>query len=202
MNDLVGGSGERPRSGGELTLSRRLVGGVLVGMLAIYLITMGVLQYNFSRMQGQLESVNSRLGHTNAQLSALSSLDELKAEMIKLDQNIVAMRDLMGPFPDVANSVGALNGQIASLSRTIAMLQSDTSGLPSLSASIQRMSTELRGITERMNEMNRTVAGAGGSVSNMQGQVASIQGDLGELQEDVADMNQRLKIIPKTGAPN
>ncbi|GAA2355010.1 hypothetical protein GCM10009854_36400 [Saccharopolyspora halophila] len=198
MNDLAGGSGGDSPSGGGLKVSKAL----LIVVAGAYLVAMGVVQYNFSRMHDQLDSVTSNLERTNAKLSALSNLELLKAEMSKLDEDIVAMRELMGPFPDMAESVGALNGQIASLSGTIAMLQSDTSGLPSVAVSIQRMSTELRGITERMNEMNRTVAGAGGSVSGMQGQVASIQGDLGELQEDVADMNQRLKIIPKTGAPN
>lgn len=195
MNDPAGGSNQKAEAGG-LRISK----GLLVGGAVVYLVTMGLLQYNFSRMHDQLDSVTSNLEHTNQQLSALGNLELLKSEMSKLDQDIVAMRGLIGPFPDMARSVGALNGQIESLGRTIVMLQGDTAGLPSVSASIQQMSSDLRGITERMDEMNRNVSGTSGNVADMEGQVGSVQRDLGELQADVADMDQRLKIIPK--APN
>lgn len=195
MSDLESGSAEMSRVGGAVRMSK----GLLLGGAVIYLVTMGLFQYNFARMQNELESVDQSLQHTNSQLSALGNLEMLKTEMTKLDENLTAMRSLMGPFPNMADSVNSLNDQIAGLSRTIVMLQGDTSGLPSVSASIQQMSAELRGITDRLNEMNRNVAGTTGSVSGMHDQVGSIQADLGHLQRDVADMDARLKIIPKAG---
>ncbi|WP_406692423.1 hypothetical protein REH65_11565 [Saccharopolyspora sp. ID03-671] len=186
MDDLAGGSG------GKRSMRVLLIGGAVV-----YLVTMGLLQYNFSRMHSQIDSVTSNLDRTNQQLSALGNLEMLRAEMSELDRNIVAMRDLMGPFPDMAQSVGALNGQIASLSRTIVMLQSDTAGLPSVAASIRQMSAELRSITARMDEMNHNVSGTSGNVADMEAQVGAMQRALGELQADVSDMDQRLKFLPK-----
>ncbi|WP_344128802.1 hypothetical protein [Saccharopolyspora halophila] len=79
-------------------------------------------------MHEQLDSVTSNLTRTNQQLSALGSLESLKSEMPELDENIVAMCGLMGPFPDTARSVSALNGQIESLGRTIVTLQGETAG--------------------------------------------------------------------------
>ncbi|MEV4734168.1 hypothetical protein [Saccharopolyspora sp. NPDC049426] len=194
MSDLAGS--DRKSESGGLRISK----GLLAGGAVVYLVTMGLLQYNFSRMHEQLDSVTSNLTRTNQQLAALGSLESLESETAKLDENIVAMRGLMGPFPDMARSVSALNGQIESLGRTIAMLQGDTAGLPSVSVSIQQMSAELRSISGRMDEMNRNVAGTSGNVGDMEGQVGLVQRDLGKLQADVADMSQRLRFIPK--APN
>ena len=192
MSDRVGGSNRHDNAGGL-----RIPKGVLAGGAAVYLVTMGVLQYNFSRMHDQLDSVTANLARTNQQLSALGTLESLKSEMSKLDQNIVAMRGLMGPFPDMARSVSALNEQIEGLRTTIAALQGDTAGLPSVTASIQEMSAELRSITGRIDEMNRNVAGTSGHVADMGGGVGSMQHDLAEVRSDVADMDQRLKFIPK-----